>query len=268
MRTNDDAPAPKPTESVRQTAGLASLFFDPAVARNEATRIKGNMLEYAVVACVVIFLAGYEWLRRWVGLPQPLWWMTMFAVAIAGYCAVRVGLLRRRLLALQAGDRMWQAMHVDLDSLGEKGFYLFDGLVDGTGLILGPVLAGPTGIFSLNIRSNPRTGRLFEKVEHVDSRTLRIAGRPAMADPLGQARQAAERVRCLLEDRGVTGLAVTPLLIYPGWNLSRPPPPSERDVIVANEKTLAPEVMSGPPRLEPKQLIPVCEAFATMRRAG
>jgi hypothetical protein len=60
----------------------------------------------------------------------------------------------------------------------------------------------------------------------------------------------------------VANVPVTPMLIFPGWNLGRRPPDPGRDVIVANEKTLASEVLSFPRRLEPKDIIPVCQALS------
>jgi hypothetical protein len=243
-------------------SGLVSLFFDPALARNEVTQLKGKMLEYGVVGLVVIFIAAYEWLRRLVGLPQHLVWIVLFAAGIAAYCAVRIALLSRRLGALVGGENLWRSMRLDFESLGERGFYLFDGLKDSRGLSLGPILVGPTGVFSLNIRSNPRSGALFEKIDHVDAQSLLISGHPALADPLGQARASAERVRSWLKRGGVGEVPVTPMLIYPGWNLGRRPPDERRDVLVANERTLASEVLSCPRRLEPRDIIPICQALS------
>jgi hypothetical protein len=254
--------APSRETARPEGSGLVSLFFDPALARNEATQLKGKMLEYGIVALVVLFIAAYEWLRRLIGLPQQLVWIVLFAFGIAAYCAVRIALLHRRLRALSGGENLWHSMRADFDSLGEHGFYLFDGLKDARGLNLGPVLVGPTGVFSLNIRSNVRSGALFEKIDHVDSRSLLIAGHPALADPLGQARASAERVRMWLESRGSANVPVSPMLVYPGWNLGRRPPDADRDVIVANEKTLASEVLSFPRRLEPKHIIPICQALS------
>ncbi|MGI8602698.1 MAG: hypothetical protein ACR2OZ_06815 [Verrucomicrobiales bacterium] len=263
MRGREDKSALKPApNAARPSAGLASLFFDPALARNEAAQLKGKVFEYAVVALVVIFISTYEWLRKLIGLPQQLMEITVFALAVAGYCALRIWLLWQRVRALQSAQRGWRMMEGDFESLGEHGFYLFDAVHDAAGSNLGPVIAGPTGIFSLSIRSNPRTGALFEKVEHVDARTVLIGGRPGLADPLRQARKAAAGVQSFLESQGLKDFPVTPILLYPGWKLARPPALEERDVIVTNEKTLASEVEDCPRILEPKHLIPICEALS------
>lgn len=47
------------------------------------------------------------------------------------------------------------ALVVDFSALGERGFYLFDGQRDTHGLPPGPVLIGPTGVFSLTVRTSP-----------------------------------------------------------------------------------------------------------------
>jgi hypothetical protein len=235
--------------------------FDPALARGERAALRGKLTEYVIVALVVVFLAAYEWLR-WVMRTElhPVW-MTLFAVCIALYCVVRAWWLGGRLRALQAGQQLWRLMSVDFSKLGERGYYLFDGLMDGQGLPLGPVLVGPAGVFTLTVRTSPPSGRPFEKADHVDRTRLRLGGRPAFADPLGGARSAARRVAAFLESRGGAVVKVSPVLVLPGWRIGRKPAEEERDVLVVSEKTLATEVLAQPPRLEPKDILGLCEAL-------
>jgi hypothetical protein len=190
--------------------------------------------------------------------------ITVFAACIAAYCLLRIGLLRPRLRALKAGRQLWRLMSLDFAKLGERGFYLFDGIADADGSLLGPVLVGPSGVFSLIIRSNPPTGRIFERIDHLASSTLRLGGRPAFADPLGQARGLGARLARFLDDRGLPGVPVTPVLIFPGWRIGKTPDPAERDVLVVSEKTLLAEIASLPDRLEPKEILGLC----TVLRAG
>jgi len=235
--------------------------FDPALARGERAAVRGKMAEYVIVGLVVAFLAGYEWLR-WVMRTElhPLW-MTAFAACIALYCALRIWWLRSRMVALQAGQMLWRLMEVDFSHLGERGYYVFDGVLDGRGLPLGPVLVGPSGVYSLTVRNSPPTGRPFERADHVNRRELRLAGRPAFADPLGAARSAARRVSAFLGGVGVEAGAVMPVLVLPGWKLGTVPASAERDVLVVSERTLASEVLARPMVLEPKDLLALCEVL-------
>jgi hypothetical protein len=225
--------------------------------------LKGKALEYGIVALVVLFIGSYEWLRRFIGLPQQLVGITIFALALAAYCVARIWLLRRRISALQATTEPWEVIERDFNSLGEKGFFLFDELRDDAGVPLGVVIAGPTGVFVLNVRSNPPRGLPLEKIEQLDADTLLIGGRRALAKPLAHARQAAARVQQWFAARGLSNVPVTPLLIYPRWKIGARP--AQQDVIVANAQTFASEIQNAPQRLEPRDLIPVCELLAASR---
>lgn len=251
--TNDRDPARVP-ESLTE-------MFDPALARGERAALRGKLTEYVIVALVVVFLAGYEWLRWFMRTELHPVWMTSFAVCIALYCVVRVWWLGSRLRGLQAGQMLWRLMAVDFSHLGERGYYLFDGLADAQGMPLGPVLIGPAGVFSLTVRTSPPTGRPFEKAQHVDRSDLRLGGRQAFANPLGGARTAARRVGAFLETRGAAVPQVTPVLVLPGWRIGSKPAEGERDVLVVSERTLATEILAQPHRLEPKGILTLCDAL-------
>lgn len=262
-------PDPPPTasrtgrarESARVPESLTEVF-DPVLAHGERSALRGKLAEYVIVALVVAFLAGYEWLRWAMRTEIHPVWMTLFAICIGLYCLVRAWWLGARLRALQAGQQLWRLMSVDFSKLGERGYYLFDGLVDGQALPLGPVLVGPAGVFSLTVRTSPPSGRPFEKADHVDRSILRLGGRPAFADPLGGARSASRRVAAYLEGRGVAAATVCPVLLLPGWRIgSKPSAEAERDVLVVSERTLAVEVLARPPHLEPKEILQLCEAL-------
>ncbi len=236
-------------------------LFDPQAARGEEYEARRKKIEYVVVSLVVIYLAGYEWLRWWMKTPvQPIW-LTVFAACIVGYCLLRIGLLRLQSRARHAARYVWERLTPEFARLGERGFYVFEGLTDWQGALLGPILVGPSGVYSLSVRTTPPTGSFFEKVHHLDADTLRLGPRRAFADPLGSARRAARRVAVYLEQRGVPGAAVTPVLIFPGWRMGQVPPGGQRDVLVVNEKTLAAEVLGRSPALEPKDLLALTEAL-------
>jgi hypothetical protein len=259
--------APTDAPPSRAGDGDASAWlapFDPEAARSEQSAIREKIIEYAIVAFVVLFLAGYEWLRTLVQAPMHPVLITVFAACITVYCVIRIWLLGPRLRALKAGRQLWRLMSLDFAKLGERGFYLFDGILDTEGSLLGPVLVGPTGVFSLVIRTNLPTGKAFEKIDHLGVSTLRLGDRPAFADPLGQARNLAARLARFLADRGLPGVAVTPVLIFPGWRIGRKPEPDQRDVLVVSEQTLFSEIVAQPGSLEPKTLLSLCSAL----RAG
>ncbi len=241
-----------------------SHVFDPQVLRSEHAALRGKIVEYCLVAVIVLGIAGYEWLRTVISMPQQPLVMTVFALLIVAYCAMRIGILWPQFRSVKGGQNLWRMMMVDFAALGEKGFYLYDGLRDADGTALAPVLVGPKGVFTLVIRTNPPTGRLGEKIEHLDNQTLHVGGRPAFADPLSQARVAAQRVASLLARAEVECDRVWPVLLYPGWKITGSP--ADRDVLVTSEKSFVQEVTSVPGALEPKQILALTEVLTAFRR--
>lgn len=245
----------------------AQLIFSPQRARSETMRLRGKILEYALVGGFVVALAAYEWLRQMIRLPQPLLGLTLFAAALAGYCGVRIALLIPRLRTLRRGRQAWRSLQIDIDQLTQRGFYLFERVQDEAGMELGPVLAGPSGIYPLSIRSNARRGGLFETVEQPDSQSLLIDGRPPLGDPLAQARAAAERLERLLASRNLPAAPVIPVLVYPGWKIGQRAR-GEPEVLLTSEKDLAAEILRRPSVLEPRELIPLCEGLSQLAAAA
>ncbi len=241
-------------------------FLDPITGRSELHQIKGRAVEYVVVMVFVSFLAGYEWLRWAFDIPYQPIWISVFALCIVGYALFRLMLLRPRVRVLEEGQQTWKMILVDFESLGHKGFLLFDGVTDLQGLELGPVLVGPSGVYSISIRSNAMEGKLFERIEHTDRETLLVGSRPALGDPLGQARVAAARLKRFLEANGAGGVPVQPIIAFPGWPLGGKPAAEERDVWVVNEQTLATEVLLAPGHLEPRDIILVSQVLDSRQK--
>lgn len=236
-------------------------LFDPHYARSEQQELRRKQIEYIVVAFVVTYLAIYEWLRWLVQAPMQPAALSLFAAGIVTYCLARIAILRWKRRALFAAQHLWEALAPAFNQLGSHGFYVFEGLTDRSGALLGPILVGPTGVYCLTIKTTPPTGRLLEKVDHLDTTTLRTGGRPAFGNPLELARNTAQRLETFLCQSGVPGISATPVLVFPGWRMGQQPPEEQRDVLVANETTLAREVLERPSVLEPKDILAVSDAL-------
>lgn len=231
-------------------------LFDDSNTRERQSALTGRIAEYAIIAFVVLVIAGLE-VARWIFKtpPQPLLFGFM-AVCLTGYAAIRVVLIWRQLALLRREQRSRQGLHAAIEDVCARGWLLFDGLSDGRGHLLGSVLAGPGGVFTLIPRFIARGNDLGETITVRDAQTLTIGAHEILADPLGQARRAGRALYELFAAEGLDTIAVQPVLVFPGWVIS-PGQDPDADVWVLSETDLVPRFTQAPTVMEAKDLIAV-----------
>jgi len=233
-------------------------LLNEGAQREERSHLLGKVTEYLVVSIFVMTLVAHEWAHwyfKWT--PQPMVFAVL-GVPLVGYALVRVWFLLTRLHHLRVQQNASRSLKSAIESLSEKGWYVFHNVRDTTGWNVGSVIVGPGGAFTVTARFATRRGEAGETVDHLDRHTLRLADHEALADPLGQARRSAFALYGLLSSANLDTVPVQPILVFPGWPLGRRPPQEERDVWVANEQSLAGEFSDLPKVLEPRDLIGIC----------
>ena len=202
--------------------------------RDERDKLLNDQLfEYLVVAFAFCFLAVWEWLRRWLRVPFAAEIFTLFAVFMTGYCAFRIIRLRKEIRNLNQAEKGERRVSELLTQLRRKRYIAFDDLlVDQSNI--DHVLVGPGGIFAIETKAYSVFGNGCVGVD--ESGVLRLANKPAMKDPLGQASASAQNVAKILNDRLRQEFKVIPVLIFPGWTLK--PAKAETGVVVLNDGTI------------------------------
>jgi len=203
--------------------------------RDERDRLLNDQsLDYLIVALGFCSLATWEWLRRWLRVPLGPEIFTLFAVGMTGYCAFRIFRLRKEIRNLNQAEKGERRVSELLTQLRRKRYIAFDDLVVDQSNV-DHVLVGPGGIFAIETKAYSIFGNGCVGVDEVG--ILRLSGKPAINDPLGQAKACAANVAKILKDRMRQGSEVTPVLIFPGWTLK--PAKAETGVVVLNDGTIA-----------------------------
>lgn len=249
---------------LRQAIPDPVLALPGHIVRGDArSQLHGRIAEYVIVAAFAATFAAFEWLRSFMDIPPQPIPMSFLAGGLALYATVRIFLIASKLRALKASMKGKRELDSRLQQLGARGYYAFESVVDSYGLSIGTVLVGPTGLFVLQVKTYSQPGTPGERIEQPTPETLLIAGRPALGDPVRQARNAARRLAMTLEGKHVTGYNPLALLVFPGWKIGRSL--SKGDVRVINEAMLSDLVCNLPAVLETRDIITLCEALHTCR---
>jgi hypothetical protein len=169
---------------------------------------------------------------------------------------------------LRREQRARHNLRLAIDEICARGWLFFDGLTDMRGHLLGSVLAGPGGLFTIIPRFIARGSNLSEKVRQTDADTLMIGSHRILADPIGQARLAARSLYGVLADEGMETIAVRPVVVFPGWQIEPPPEDIEPDVCILSDRDLVARLTESPEVLEAKDLIGVSLLFERLAKGG
>ncbi len=232
-------------------------LFDDSTTRERQSALTGRIAEYAIIVLVVFVITGLE-ISRWLFRtpPQPLLFSFM-ALCLTGYATVRVALIWRQVRVLRREQRARQNLRAAIGDICARGWLLFDGLLDGKGHLLGSVLAGPGGVFTLIPRFIVRGDDLTESVARRDADTLAIGNQEILADPVGQARRASQALYELLAEGGQETIPVQPVLIFPGWNITPDSAGADADVWLLSDTDIVPRLTRLPVVMEARDLIAV-----------
>jgi hypothetical protein len=245
-------------------------LFDDSGTRERQSALTGRIAEYAIITLVVIVIAGME-VGRWAfnTPPQPALF-SFVALCLAVYAALRVAFIWRQVAVLRREQQARQNLRLAIDDVCARGWLFFDGLTDPRGHLLGSVLAGPGGLFTLVPRFIARGRNLSEKVRRTDTDMLMIGSHQILANPIGQARRAAHSLYEVLSAEGIDTVAVQPAVVIPGWTIESSPGEAEEeeepDVWILSDRDLVPRLTQAPAVMEAKDLIAVSLLFERLAR--
>lgn len=222
--------------------------------RDERDKLLNDQLsEYLMLAIGFCFLAGWEWFRRWHPLPYAAEMLTVFAIAMTGYCAFRIVRLRKEIGNLNQAEKAERRVSELLTRLRRKRYVVIDDII-GPNWNIDHVLVGPGGVFAIETKAYSIFGDGCVGVD--ETGVLRLGNKSAFGDPLDQARRCANQVARLLQDRTRKPHNVTPVLIFPGWTLKSAK--AETGVVVLNDATVSDFFEGRPSVLSDDQITNIC----------
>jgi len=226
------------------------------------TLLNEQLSDYLLLAVGFCFLAGWEWFRRWKTLPYGAETMTFAAVLMTGYCGFRISQLRKQLRNLNLAEKGERRISELLTQLRRKRYVAFDDIVV-TGENVDHVLVGPGGIFAIETKTYSIFGNGCVGVD--EAGVLRLANKPALGNPLDQAKRCAEKVRKLLHDRTRRPYKIMPVLIFPGWTLKTAK--AQTGVVVLNDGTITEFFEGMPPVLSDTEITDIASHLNQVARS-
>src|SRR5688572_11573059 len=155
-----------------------------------------RMLQPALLAVMLMMLAGIEWARLYLpAMPNPLLY-TVLAVLALGYAALRIVRAWPAIKALKLGRDGERAVGQYLERLREKGYQVFHDVI-GDGFNVDHVLIGPGGVFTVETKTFSKPVNGAPKILF-DGDTLRVDGFEPDRNPIVQAKAQARWLRKLI----------------------------------------------------------------------
>ncbi len=189
---------------------------------------------FVFLPAIFIMLAAFEWLRYWFRVPVSPWILTITALVVATYSAIRGRRIWRGLAALELGLRGERTVGQRLEELRAMGYHVFHDLCEDAWNI-DHVLVGPGGVFAVETKTISKPNDHDAKVTH-DGEKLLVDGFELDRDPLKQATAAARHVQKVLREQTGQDVKVQAVVVFPGWfveGTSR-----SADVYVSNDNYL------------------------------
>jgi hypothetical protein len=116
------------------------------------------------------------------------------------------------------------------------------------------VVVGPGGVFAIETKAYSVFGNGSAGIDA--NGALQLSGKPALKDPLKQARASAAQVSAELKRWTQREIWVNPVLILPGWRIG--PPKIETSVVVLNEETVSEFFKTPSEKLSAAEIREIC----------
>jgi len=215
----------------------------------ELERVTGKVMEYCLLPVFMIVVAGYEWSQWYFHVPFQPWFLPVVAILLGVYSAIRIIpllRLRRNLKQGRDGER-WVGQQ--LETLHAQGFKVLHDIPSGRGNV-DHILIGPKGIFTIETKTISKPEGQAEI--HYDGNGVLINGIAPDRNPILQAKAESLWLHGLIEERTGKNFPVRPIVVYPGWYISKQPHGAE--VWVLNEKALTSFLDQEEVRLQPEDV--------------
>lgn len=218
-----------------------------------------KIMPWCMTTLFVCLLAGLEWLKSLKHLPPMPGLVTFAAAATLVTCVWRLRKHFATVCQLHRGMKGERAVGQSLEKLRADGYDVFHDL-PGKGFNVDHALVGPGGVYTVETKTVYKPIRGSTQIEY-DGERVMINGFSPDRDPINQAKAQANFVKTLLKDKTGKEFPVRPVVLYPGWFVSKIPPGAL--VWVLHEKAFVKFIDNEPQRLSTED---ICLAADILRR--
>jgi Nuclease-related domain len=198
-------------------------------------------------------LALWQWIYWWTGSKPSPGFATVLASIVTIYSAYRIWRIRPEFRNLNLGEKGERRVSEVLRTLRDRDYVTFDDLLL-AGVNVDHVVVGPGGIFAAETKTYSVFGNGIAGIAL--NGELHLSGKPALKDPLKQARASAASVSAELKRWMRRDIWVNPVVVVPGWRID--PPKVETDVVILNEQTIAEFFKTRPEKLNTSEIREIC----------
>ncbi len=181
--------------------------------------------EYIFWISMFLAFAIFEWIRWYLALqPQPMFF-TFIAVLGGGYGLLRIWTYKRKIRDRRLGRDGERAVGQYLEALRERGYRVFHDIC-GKNFNIDHVLIGKGGVFSIETKTISIPAKCKPNV-HYDGEQISVNGWTPDRDPITQAKAQAHWLKDLIKESTGKTFKVRPVVLYPGWFISKQPQGAE-----------------------------------------
>lgn len=191
--------------------------------------IDDKISDYGFWVTIFIGFALLEWIRQAIAMPPQPIFFTILAIFGGGYAVLRIRTYKRKIRQLRLGRDGERAVGQYLEALREKDYRVFHDLcgdLSGQNFNIDHVLIGRAGIFSIETKtiSKPAAG---QAEVYYEGEKISVNGFVPDRDPIVQAKAQAHWLGNLINESTGKSFKVRPVVLFPGWFISKQPKGAE-----------------------------------------
>lgn len=191
--------------------------------RNPGQSIREQRLDFAydkvlvpaLLAFVMLYVAGTDWFRYFYPLKSMPWVTTLMALGVIGYAAWQFFKHWPKVQAMKLAEDGEKAVGQHLEALRAAGYSVFHDLI-GDGFNVDHVIVGPAGVFTIETKAWSKPAKGAAEITF-DGDSLLAAGREPDRNPVIQAKAQANWLRQILAESTGKTYSVWPVVLFPGW---------------------------------------------------
>jgi hypothetical protein len=174
---------------------------------------------WAIVAATLGIVAITEWWMRLSRTTLSPWFWTLFALVVGGFAAYRMWRIQPQLKNYRLGIRGEREVGRMLEDCRRFGYAIFHD-IRGNSFNVDHVLIGPGGVFAIETKTRSKpSGR--KAIVDFDGQNVLVDGKAPDRDPITQTNANADFVRDLLKRMTARDVKVRPVVLFPGWWVTR-----------------------------------------------
>jgi hypothetical protein len=198
--------------------------------------VNEEALPYIIGAFFMFCFAGYEWWRYFMNpQPSPIT-ISLFAIVLAIFSAIKVRNIFRKVKAYKLGREGERVVGQYLESVRENGSRIFHDLL-GDNFNIDHVIISTKGIFVIETKTYSKPSKGISKILF-DGETLNIQELGRQTKPIIQVKTAARWIKEILLETTGKEFQVKPVILFPGWYVESSIQANKSEIWVLNPKAL------------------------------